>query len=480
MRSHWNICLLLGLQLLAVTAYGQQTSVIGLRHWIAADHSRLVFDLSSSPSHQVFLLENPARLVIDLANAHLTGKLSQPAPNHPFVTKVRSAPRNNNDLRVVVDLKQWGEPKTFTLAPNQGQGHRLVVDLFPKQHVSPKATVQPVASKPSVEPVVAKAATTALKSAPLTTAKAKPAVSAHAPQKPTKALKTAVHRKRDVIIAVDAGHGGDDPGARGPHGTREKDVTFSIAKKLADMINRKPGMKAVLVRKGDYYIDLRKRMKIAREAKADLFISIHADAFHDASVKGASVFTLSNRGATSEAARWLANHENASDLVGGVSLDDKDDVLASVLLDLSQTATQEASVNVAGKVLSNLKQIGHLHQHSVQKAGFMVLKSPDVPSILVETAFISNPTEENKLRNHAHQVQLAQAIFNGVNSYFRHYAPVETRIASNSQKHTISRGETLSGIAQQYGVSMRKIKSINAMSSNQVRIGQVLDIPTDS
>jgi N-acetylmuramoyl-L-alanine amidase len=236
---------------------------------------------------------------------------------------------------------------------------------------------------------------------------------------PTKVAK----RDKGIIVAVDAGHGGDDPGAHGQNGTEEKRVTLAIARKLADLINKQPGMRAVMVRKGDYFVDLRKRMQIARAAKADLFISIHADAFQNSTVKGASVFTLSNKGATSEAARWLADSENAADLVGGVSLNDKEDVLASVLLDLSQTATQDASVNVAGKVLRNFESIGELHYGSVQKAGFLVLKSPDVPSILVETAFISNPSEELKLVNTAHQSKIALAIFNGVRSYFNKVSP---------------------------------------------------------
>ncbi|MDP1969774.1 MAG: N-acetylmuramoyl-L-alanine amidase, partial [Methylobacter sp.] len=243
-------------------------------------------------------------------------------------------------------------------------------------------------------------------------------------------LTKVTKRDKDIIIAVDAGHGGDDPGAHGQNGTEEKKITLAIAKKLADLINQQPGMKAVLVRKGDYYVDLRKRMQIARAARADLFISIHADAFQDSTVKGASVFTLSNKGATSEAARWLANSENASDLVGGVSLNDKEDVLASVLLDLSQTATQDASVNIARKVLRNFEYIGELHYASVQKAGFLVLKSPDVPSILVETAFISNPSEELKLVNTAHQLKIAGAIFNGVRSYFSKDIPTESKVAA--------------------------------------------------
>jgi N-acetylmuramoyl-L-alanine amidase len=255
-------------------------------------------------------------------------------------------------------------------------------------------------------------------------------------------------------------------------------VVFEIAKKLAAQINKKPGMKAVMVRKGDYYINLRKRMEIARAAKADLFVSVHADAFKNSRVKGASVFTLSNHGASSEASRWLAQHENAADLVGGVKLADKEDMLATVLMDLSQTATKEASINVADKVLNNFKLIGALHQKGVQKAGFMVLKSPDIPSILVETAFISNPEEERKLMSQGYQLKMANAIYNGVVSYFNQYAPVGTSMAEKSDnKHVISRGETLSGIAQQYGISMESLKSVNPISNSQIRIGQVLKIP---
>jgi N-acetylmuramoyl-L-alanine amidase len=302
-------------------------------------------------------------------------------------------------------------------------------------------------------------------------------------KKKTTVTKTVKNKARDIIVAVDAGHGGEDPGAHGPKGTQEKKVVLAIAKKLAALIDRQPGMKAVMVRKGDYYIKLRKRMQIARAAKADLFVSIHADAVKNSKAKGASVFTLSRRGASSEAARWLAKHENAADLVGGVSLDELEDTLASVLLDLSQTATKKASRDVGSMVLQNFKTIGYLHKNTVQKAGFMVLKSPDIPSILVETAFISNPREERKLRSSKHQQQMAQAIFKGVLSYFKEYAPADTlmvALSSGQSKHVISRGETLSGIAQQYGVSMKAIKIANALAGNTIRIGQVLKIPADS
>ena len=283
-------------------------------------------------------------------------------------------------------------------------------------------------------------------------------------------------QSKQLVIAIDAGHGGEDAGAIGPRKTKEKKVVFAIAKKLQRLIRNHPRMKPVMIRKGDYYVGLRQRMKLARKAKADLFISIHADAFRNRKVKGASVFALSNKGATSEMARWLAKHENAADLVGGVSLDDKSDVLKTVLLDLSQTATRDASYEVAEKVLRNFRSIGKLHSHSVQKAGFMVLKSPDIPSILVETAFISNPQEERKLRSSRYQQKMAKAIYNGILDYFQYSAPAGIRMAK-ATTHKISRGETLSEIALQYGVSMKQLRSLNKIPGNKIRIGQVLSIP---
>nr|WP_305907286.1 N-acetylmuramoyl-L-alanine amidase [Methylomarinum sp. Ch1-1]MDP4520025.1 N-acetylmuramoyl-L-alanine amidase [Methylomarinum sp. Ch1-1] len=424
----------------------EQIKVDSLRLWTAPDHTRLVFDVSQAPMHTIFPLHNPSRLVIDISNAKLNQPLQQPPHDHPLFTKVRAGVRNKTDLRVVLDLNGDVTTKSFALKPSHKYGNRLVIDLFPKGNQ---------------------------------------AVVANGGQR-NAAIKTVKNKARDIIVAVDAGHGGEDPGAHGPRGTQEKKVVFSIAQKLAELIDRQPGMKAVMVRKGDYYIKLRKRMEIARQARADLFVSIHADAFKSSRVKGASVFTLSRRGASSEAARWLAYHENSADLelAGGVSLDDKDEMLASVLLDLSQTATKEASRKVGANVLNNFKRIGHLHKNTVQKAGFMVLKSPDIPSILVETAFISNPTEERKLRSRTHQQKMAQAIFNGILSYFKDYAPADTLMASVSAgrqaKHVITRGETLSGIAQRYGVSMRSLKAANALGNNVIRIGQVLKIPADS
>lgn len=435
-----KIIAVFALLFITMTAGAQQKSVESLRYWTAPDHTRMVFDVSHPVVHQVFLLEKPARLVIDFSNTKLRKVLTQPPKNHSLFTRVRSAPKDKNNLRVVVDLKSKVVPKSFSLKPSRKLGHRLVVDLF---HSNKKITSakKDKASKPKV-------------------------------------TKTVTNKARDIVIAIDAGHGGEDPGAHGPRGVQEKVVVYKIAKKLAAMINKKPGMKAVMVRKGDYYIKLRKRMQIARAAKADLFVSIHADAFKSSKVKGASVFTLSNRGASSEAARWLARNENAADMVGGLVLADKEEMVASILMDLSQTATKEASRNVAKNILKNFKTIGDLHKNDVQKAGFMVLKSPDIPSILVETAFISNPAEEKKLKSSKHQTRMARAIYKGVVGYFEQHAPAGTYMALKSKsKHVISRGETLSGIAEHYGVTMRSIKTANALASNQIRIGQVLRIP---
>jgi len=266
----------------------------------------------------------------------------------------------------------------------------------------------------------------------------------------------------------------------GYRGTHEKDVVLEVARKLKALVDREEGMKAVMIRDGDYYISLRDRVKKVRDSKADLLISIHADAFKNHKARGSSVFALSPEGATSEAARWLAESENSADLIGGVSLDDKDEVLASVLLDLSQTASIEASLDVGQSVLSELKTIGSVHKHRVEQAGFVVLKSPDVPSILVETAFISNPEEERKLKTGQHQNKLASALMNGVRGYFNKNPPPGSLLAmrnSPKQAHVIRAGETLISIARQYRVSMETIRDSNALTNDRLRAGQVLHIP---
>ncbi len=403
---------------MSVSGYAQQINVNSLCYTTNPNQNQITFEVTSSPQHRVFVMDNPSRLVIDIKNAQLDHSLNQPSAAHPLFTRVRSGIKNDTDLRVVFDLKTPISLKKLILSSDNSDSHRLVIDLLDKDSVATTKNedkeVAKIVASLSVEPKMVE--TTAVETKAVDT-------------KAVAVKSTESTRANRIVIAIDPGHGGDDPGAHGPHGTEEKKVTFAMAKKLEALINAQPGMKAVMVRKGDYYVGLRDRMKIARTAKADLFVSIHADAFQDSEVKGASVYTLSTSGASSEAARWLADSANASDLVG-VSLNDKEDVLASVLLDLSQTATQEASVNVANHVLKSFDNISELHKDSVQKAGFLVLKSPDIPSILVETAFISNASEEQNLLSNQYQSKVASAIFKGVLSYFRQSSPVDNRIAA--------------------------------------------------
>jgi len=366
-----------------------------------ARQGRLSVAVSASPKHRVFVMDNPSRLIIDIKNANWVGALSQPPAVHPLFAKVKLAAQNTAGFRLVVDLKKPISPEKFSLTSNNRDEHRLMVNLASKTG----SEANTVKTKPD-QPVKQVAKTKSIKQQPV------------------------ANKGRDIIIAIDAGHGGNDPGAHGPQGTEEKVVTMAIAQKLAALVNAQDGLKAVMVRKDDYYVGLRERIQIARAAKADLLISIHADAFNDTTVRGASIFTLSTQGASTEAARWLEKSENAAELVGGVSLSDKEDVLASVLLDLSQSATLSASQQVAQSVLKHFHNISPLHRDSVQKAGFIVLKSPDIPSILVETAFISNPLEEKNLLSRRYQDQIAKAIFKGVYDYFKESAPVDSRMAA--------------------------------------------------
>ena len=427
--------------------------VKGIRAWQEPPRTRVVFDLSAEPEYSVFTMRNPDRVVIDFKRSRTRGSLTVPGMGSGL-KGIRHARRGKGDLRVVLDLERAMRVKDSTLGPNGQYGHRLVVDL-----TAPAGT-----RAPSVEAVPR----IAERPAAATPAVAKPA--------PEPISKPAVAKYRDAIVAIDAGHGGQDVGAIGPSGVYEKDITLQVARELAALIDAQPGMRAVLTRENDRYLKLRERMDRARARRADLFISIHADAFRDRRVKGSSVYVLSQRGASSEAAKWLAANENAADLIGGVSLDDKDDVLKSVLLDLSQTASIEASIGVARHVLDGLKGIGPVHRKQVQHAGFMVLKSPDIPSILVETAFISNPAEEKRLRSQHYRRKLARAMFAGINSYFSSHPPPGTRMAE-VRRHKVARGDTLSEIADRYAVSVSSIKLANNLSSEFVRAGEVLRIP---
>ncbi len=439
---------MVALLLLSELALAGVAQVQGFRMWASPDSTRLVLDLSKKVSYILTKTDKPERVIIDIDQVQLATKKTRVSYKKGAIKTLRTAKKKNNKLRLVLDLRENIKPKSFLLKPNSKYGYRLVIDL---------------------EKIVARSKT--------------------APPKIIKSVNSS--KKRDLIVAIDAGHGGDDPGATGPKGTKEKKVVLAIARKLRDIVNKTPGMKAKLIRNGDYYISLRGRTKKARKLNADVFISIHADAFKNPKAKGASVFILSSRGASSEAAKWLAKKENDADLAGGVSLDDKDDMLAKMLLDLSQTATIEASTSVASRVLRGIKKVAKTHKPSVERAGFVVLKSPDIPSILVETGFISNPREEKLLRTSSYQKKLAQAIFNGVNSYFKQYPTPGTIYAKDSEiqswqntiagksakKHKVSRGDTLSGISRRYRVSVAAIKKANKLKTNTLYLGKVLQIP---
>ena len=414
-------------------------TIDNVRIWAAPDSTRVVFDISGPVKHKLFTLNGPDRTVIDIKNSRIVKINNQPKFQDNYLKGIRSATRNKNDLRIVLDLKKPIKYKIFQLQPNKRYGHRLVIDLFDTEIRQVKK---------------------------------------EAPRKEIKKDTQRPTKLRDVIIAIDAGHGGDDPGAIGPSGTYEKDVVLKLAKNLAKDINKERGMRAVLIRKGDYYIKLRNRIVKAREHRADLFISIHADAFRDPKVRGSSVYVLSKKGASSEAAKWLAEKENSSDLVGGVSLDDKDDLVASVLLDLSQTASLEASIDVSTHIIKGLRKVGKVHKRSVQSAPFAVLKSPDIPSILIETGFISNPAEEKKLADSKYRKKMSKAIFHGIKGYFRDFAPEGTLISL--RKHIIERGETLSTIAQQYRVSPNMLRKYNSLKGDFLRAGQTIIIPRNS
>ncbi|MBI6617676.1 N-acetylmuramoyl-L-alanine amidase [Pseudomonas corrugata] len=447
---------------LAVDAVAE-TKVNSVRLWRAPDNTRLVFDLTGPVQHSVFTLTAPDRLVIDINGASLGAPLNVPTANTP-ITAMRSAQRTPTDLRVVIDLKQAVTPKSFTLAPNAQYGNRLVVDLF--DNPADAAPTPPPPTKVATVPAV-----------PVT------------PTEPAIKLPPAPAGKRDIIVVIDAGHGGEDPGASGSRGQREKDVVLAIARELQRQVNGMKGFRAELTRTGDYFIPLRGRTEIARKKGADLFVSIHADAAPSKAAFGASVFALSDRGATSETARWLADSENRSDLIGGagnVSLDDKDRMLAGVLLDLSMTASLTSSLNVGQKVLSNIGRITPLHKQRVEQAGFMVLKSPDIPSILVETGFISNANEASKLSSSSHQQALARSISSGVRQFFQQNPPPGTyiawlrdsgKIAQGPRDHRVNPGETLAMIAVRYQVSPATLRSANNLQSDELKIGQTLTIP---
>lgn len=418
--------------------------VDGVRLWRAPDNTRLVFDLSAAADHKLFTLSNPSRVVIDITDSNLKKGFGDVSLEETPINKIRYGNSADGTLRVVLDMGAQVKPRSFTLRAHGDKPDRLVIDLHD-------------GSRPVIKTV--------------------------------KEAKEVAKEKRNIVIAIDAGHGGEDPGAIGPKRLREKDVVLSIAKEMAKLVDKEPGYTAKLIRDGDYYIPLRNRRNKARDLRADLFVSIHADAFHHPRARGASVFALSRNGATSETARFLASKENDADLiggVGGVSLTDKDDVLAGVLVDLSMTATLTNSLQVGDYVLKNMGKISLLHKKRVEQAGFAVLKSPDVPSILVETGFISNPQEAKKLATSSYRKNMAKAIFDGIKTYFTEQPPADsflawqqsTQRANKPVDYVIAKGDTLSGIAKRHRVSVKRLLEFNRLNDASIRVGQRLKIPT--
>lgn len=407
----------------------------------APDYIRVVLDTSRAARYSVFALQNPHRIVIDVKDAKPAKGLSlKPSKELTNIEGVRGGKRTDG-YRIVVDASVGFEPKSFTLKPITPYGHRLVADLYFPSSAKPKSA-----------------------------------------GKTRKKADSEVKSLRDVMIAIDPGHGGEDPGALGPRKTLEKDVVLQIARRTMNQIKSKKGFDAFLIRDGDYYLGHRQRTALARDRRADLFVSIHADAFKQASVSGASVYTLSERGATSETAKWLAERENQSDMLGGVgnvSLDDKDPMLAQVLIDLSMNGNRSQSNQVGESVLRQMGNVTKLHKRQVEQAAFLVLKSPDMPSILVETGFISNPREARKLSQASHQLKLAKAIAGGIEEFMRTNPPPATWLAQRREeiRYTIGRGDTISEIAVRYGVSSAALKKRNRLASDRIRVGQTIYIP---
>lgn len=409
-------------------------SIEGVRVWPAPENTRIVFDLKKKPDYKYFSLTKPNRLVIDFTDTQNNAALKNLAQNDPRIKLFRtSKAKSKASTRLVLELTQSYQLTIFPLAPAGQYGNRLVVDLYDKN-------------------------------------------------KKIKAPKKIVpNGKRDIVIAIVAGHGGEDPGSIGAKGSYEKRVTLAIAKKLAKLIDQKKGFKAAMIRTGDYYVKHSRKTQLARKHKADLLISIHADAFVSPKPYGASVLVQSSRRANSEFTRWIANRQDESELLGGAGetiKKTKDKNLAFTLADMKKEHTMSSSYEFALHVIRQLKQVTKLHKKKPEGLSLAVLKSSDIPSVLIETGFISNPTEEKNLNSRNHQQKLANAIFKAVDSYFTENTPKGTLLAATTmKKHKVRSGESLSVLAQRYKISMAKIKSVNNLKSNQLRIGQTLKIP---
>ncbi|HHJ35929.1 MAG TPA: AMIN domain-containing protein [Gammaproteobacteria bacterium] len=390
------------------------------------DYVRLVFDLDGIADHSIFTLHKPERVVLDIKKSKMPHGMVDQIQANSLIRSIRSGVRNDKDLRIVFDLSKAVTPRSFLLAPSGKSGHRLVIDLHDNKTL-------------------------------------------------TRAKRT---HKRDVIIAIDAGHGGKDPGATGRSGTREKNITLQIAKRLEKYINQQRGMKAVLTRKNDRFMRLRDRIHKARDSHADLMISLHADSFPDPRARGSSIYALSVDGASSETARMLAEKENAADLLfGDVNLAVDDQMVKEVLFDLSLTGTIESSLDIGSEILGQIKSVNRVHKKKVQQAGFAVLKAPNIPSVLLETAFISNPREEKSLRSSSHQQKVAKAIMRGVGKYFARKAPPGTWLASSDGEYRVNRGDNIEAIAAKRKISEKDLRARNALYADNLMAGQVLKIP---
>ncbi|MFZ2302119.1 MAG: N-acetylmuramoyl-L-alanine amidase [Gallionella sp.] len=413
------------LPLFGVSGAHAAIAVGSARIWPAQDYTRLTLESKQAIRHNMFTVSDPERLVIDLEDVEPGNALNELSKligsDDPYIASVRVGRFKPGVMRLVLDLKSEVKPQIFALKPVGQYGYRLVLDVYPARPIDPLMALLEKPKTPIPETVSASAVTTQTAEEPPAKEKPEPApkpdiTKIDAPLPAPQGLPEL--RARTLIISIDAGHGGEDPGARGKKGSYEKNVTLAIARKVKALVDDTPNMRGVLIRDGDYFIPLIGRVAKARQVNADLFVSIHADAFIKPDVRGSSVFALSEHGATSAAARWLAKKENEADLIGGVNIAVKDPYLARTLLDLSQTATINDSMKLAKHVLNELGDINDLHRGQVEQAGFAVLKSPDIPSILVETAFISNPSEERRLNDDEHQMKIANAILNGVKRYF--------------------------------------------------------------
>lgn len=412
--------------------------VKSMRFWQAPESTRVVLDLTGPVEYKLKVLTDPHRIIIDIPQSNVAVDLNELKIKSDLIKKVRqSKAEKAGDLRLVLDLKKAVKPKSFSLKPYQQYSDRLVIDLFDTKK---KAQTKKV----------------------------------------TKAAKS----NRDIVIAIDAGHGGEDPGALGPAGTREKFITLSLAKELAKLVNKELGFKAVLIRSGDYYLPLRKRTAIARKHRADLFVSLHADGFTNKRARGASVWVLSTRGANSETARWLKKQEAASEMLGGVNtnvnLAKYDKPVAEVLLDLQMSHSIESSIGIAKMVHKNIAKVApKMHKKHIEKNSFVVLKNPDIPSILVESGFLTNPKEEKLLKDKNYRKKFAKSVMQGLKKYFRSNAPDGTLYAKKYRKnfYRVQRGDSLSKIAYRFKVSLKAIKTANNLKTNTVRVGQKLIIP---